>query len=326
MREKGIQGDYETLKAADSPRAAEVDNDPRVQAVFAEVQRSTAKMAPTPQSQFFAETEGARTEQRVAQEADDANLNSGQWSGDVWRDKFSDRQRSFFDQRERIKKVFKVEFEDKATPSKSVNAAINDYFDVNVDGYVQPDGTTDWKSFFAAQEDALKPLSGADKTRVMKFIHKYDTPTVTQFRKAQDVVDKFYETPKYKGLSLEDGDKVDKIINETVPRLQLVALRQGTELERRDVIHSLIKQGAIRDPDVVEWFQRNFRRRLRVIGGGRAKILSFRKEEPVSSERDIILLENQELLARFFPDLLQKQLTREQEAGLGEPAFAAVAR
>ena len=111
-----------------------------------------------------------------------------------------------------------------------------------------------------------------------------------------------------------------------MPRLQLVALRQGTELERRDVIHSLIKQGAIRDPDVVEWFQRNFRRRLRVIGGGRAKILSFRKEEPVSSERDIILLENQELLARFFPDLLQKQLTREQEAGLGEPAFAAVAR
>ena len=46
----------------------------------------------------------------------------------------------------------------------------------------------------------------------------------------------------------------------------------------------------------------------------------------MSSERDIILLENQELLARFFPDLLQKQLTREQEAGLGEPAFAAVAR
>ena len=334
-REKGAASYAE----ADSPLQAEIDADPRMEPIQAELDRRQAQRAPTRESEFFQETEATRTEQQTAQEADDANLNSGQWSGDVWRDKFSDRQRDFFNQREGIKRAFKMEFEDQK-PSNKVDSAINDYFDVNVDDYVQPDGTTDWKGFFGAQEDALKPLSGADKTRVMNFIHKYDTPTVTQFRKAQDVVDRFYETPKYKGLSVEEGEEVDEVLNKTVPNVQLQAMRAGREVDRREAIKFVLRQGGI-SQDAASWLRRSFkprnalvdkliRRRLhengvpqdvidRIVGG-------VKLEELYNPERDDFLLENQELLARFYPDLLQKQLSREQEAGLGQPAYAAVSR
>ncbi|KKL74396.1 hypothetical protein LCGC14_2065330, partial [marine sediment metagenome] len=39
-----------------------------------------------------------------------------------------------------------------------------------------------------------------------------------------------------------------------------------------------------------------------------------------------ILIDNQEILAKFYPDILARQLNREQEAGLGGQAFAAVQR
>ena len=57
----------------------------------------------------------------------------------------------------------------------------------------------------------------------------------------------------------------------------------------------------------------------RIVGGPKL-------EELYNPERDALLFKNQVLVAKFYPDLLQKQLTREQEASLTQPAFAAVGR
>ncbi len=323
MQEKGIPGDYDTLKAADSPRATEIDNDPRVQAIFNEVQKSTAKMAPTPESQFFEQTELTREQQQANQLADDAKLNSGQWAGDVWRENYRDRQRDFFNRREQVKQDFQMEFEDKEAPSGSVNAAIAAYFDVNVDNYAQPDGETDWDGFFKARDAALGRLSSSDRARVMKFIRKYDTSTVREFRKAQDIVDKFYDMPKYVGLSLEDGEEVDHILLEIVPRMQTAQLRQGVELERGQAVMAAVS--FVKDPDVAKFLLTNFGPRLSVRQRSKRRgrrAVSLEAPSVVNPERDDILLENQDILSLFYPDLLAKQLNREQEAGLGERAFA----
>jgi hypothetical protein len=42
--------------------------------------------------------------------------------------------------------------------------------------------------------------------------------------------------------------------------------------------------------------------------------------------RDEILQSNQDILAKFYPDLLERQLSRGEEAALSEEAFADVAR
>ena len=157
-----------------------------------------------------------------------------------------------------------------------------------------------------------------------KVVHKYDTPTVTQFRKAQDVVDRFYETPKYKGLSLEDGDAVDKLLYDVAPKLQVAYQRQtGAEMSRGLALITAIQQGMINDPDVARFILANFGPRLS-IRRRHPKRRSLGAADVMNPERDAILMENQSILSRFYPDLLQKQLNREQEAGLTEPAFAAV--
>jgi hypothetical protein len=270
-----------------------------------------------------------KEESRAAQEQEqlgaDAKLNSKQWSGDVWREDFKDRNKTFFDEREGMRKMAEVEYKDrtgKALPG-TVGAAIETYFAVNIDEYEQRDGTTDWEGFFDAQDAALKGLSSTDKKAVNEWLRKFDTPTVTQFRKAQKIVDKFYDTPKYEGLSLEDGEEVDRILNEVIPRIQLLALRQGVELERADAIRHAIRNGQVPDKDVEVWLRRRFRRKRRSSSGRRSR---RRAEDVQSPERDVILFENQGMLSKFYPDLLERQLSREQEASLGGAAFAEVAR
>ncbi|KKL54081.1 hypothetical protein LCGC14_2268980, partial [marine sediment metagenome] len=305
MREKGIEGRYEDIKAADAPLANEIDDE--VEARIGqelELRRETAKLRGqiTPEGQFFEEQEISRTQQQEEQLSDDANLDSGLWSGDVWREKFRDRQRNFFNRREGLKQAFKIEFEEKEAPSGSVNAAIDAYFDVNVDDYPDPrnPGQTDWDAFFNAQDAALAPLSSSDKRRVMKFIRKSDTPTVTEFRKAEDVVDRFFKTPKYKGLSLQQGEEVDKVLYDMAPALQTrFEAETGEKLSRRDAVRHLA--AIIRDKKAREFLLEHFGGGVEVglrrigAGGGLRRITDVRREtdEIRNEKRDQILIDNE---------------------------------
>jgi hypothetical protein len=161
-------------------------------------------------------------------------------------------------------------------------------------------------------------------------LRKFDTPTVTEFRKAQDVVDRFYDRPKYKGLSLEEGEEVDRILFEVAPKMQLQYLRaNGEELERADAI--MASANLIRDPDAARFLFENFGRRAKLTVRQRRRgrrSVTFRSEpkDLTNPERTEILLENQDLLSKFYPDLLERQLSREEEAALGQAAFSAVSR
>ncbi len=345
LRDRGIEQSYEEIAANDLPLKAEIDDEveERIGGEL-EIRGETSKLRgqQTPQSEGFEALEATRERQQAEQLEDDANLNSGQWAGDIWREKYADRQRDIFSRNEQIKEDFQITFDDKAAPSKSVNAAIDTYFDVNVDEFNLPDGTTDWDGFFDARDAALRPLSVMDKNRVKKWLRKFDTPTVTEFREAQEIIDRVFETPKYKDLTLEQGEEADRILNEDVPNLQTQALREGIELERTDAVHFIIERGV--SSEVEAWLKRRFKKprsqvvkdilrdRLRAVGVPTDIIRRIvdrpgpKLETLVNPERDNILLENQEILAKFYPDILARQLNREQEAGLGESAFAAVQR
>ena len=128
-----------------------------------------------------------------------------------------------------------------------------------------------------------------------------------------------------------------------VPNLQTQALREGIELERTDAVHFIIERTAPSD-EVRAWLERRFKKpraqavkdilrdRLRAAGVPTDIIQRIvdrpgpKLETLVNPERDDILLENQEILAKFYPDTLARQLNREQEAGLGETAFATLQR
>jgi hypothetical protein len=327
LRDRGIGESYEEIAANDLPLKAEIDAEveERIGGEL-EIRGETSKLRgqQTPQAEGFEALEATRERQQVEQLTDDANLNSGQWAGDTWREKYADRQREFFASREQIKEDFQITFDDRQAPPQSVNAAIDAYFDVNVDSFTLSDGTTDWDGFFNARDAALAPLSSTDRARVVQWLRKFDTPTVTEFRRAQDIVDRFFETPKYVGLSLEQGKEVDRVLNELLPRVQLEYQRRfRLELPRGDALLSVVQ--SLTDPEVAQFLLLNFgptvRGRRRGRTRGEVTAISV-----VNLQRDQLLLDNQEILAKFYPDLLQRQLNREQEAGLEEQAFAAVTR
>ena len=83
----------------------------------------------------------------------------------------------------------------------------------------------------------------------------------------------------------------------------------------------------VQDPDVARFLLTNFGPRLSVRRRRqRGRTVTLAAPNVVNPERDEILIENQDLLALFYPDLLARQLSREQEAGLGEQAFAAISQ
>jgi hypothetical protein len=326
LRDRGIEENYEEIAATDLPLKNDIDTEVE-ERIGAELEIrgeiSELRGQQTRQTEGFEALEVTRERQQVEQLADDTKLNSNQWSGDVWREKFADRQRAFFTSREQIREDFQITFDERKSPPKSVNTAIDAYFDVNVDDFAQADGTIDWDGFFDARTAALRPLSPTDKRRVKGWLRKFDTPIVTQFRKAKDVVDEVFETPKYLGLSLEDGEEVDRILFEIVPRMQTAQLRQGVELERGQAVMAAVS--FVTDPDVARFLLTNFGPRLSVRRRRRrGRTITLEAPNVVNPERDEILLENQDLLALFYPDLLARQLSREQEAGLGETAFQAI--
>jgi hypothetical protein len=307
---------YEKIKELDSPLKAQIDDEVenRVGEEL-ELRQETAKLRGqiTPESQFFEEKEILRAKQQEEQLANDAKLNSGRWPGDVWRDKFRDRNRDIFSQGEGLAQAFKIEFEDKEAPSGSVNAAIGAYFNVNVDDYPDVDnpGRTNWGAFFAAQDAALSPLSTQDRKRVEDFIHKFDTPTVKEFRGAQDIVDRFWDMPKYEGLSLKEGQELDKFLNVELEEFQRRTLRETRRTFRtRTAIIILADQIGLPEKLLIVALQLR-RERFR--------------ERIVNPERDEFLIQNERILAKFYPDLLEQQLSRVQEAELGQEAFEAIA-
>ena len=81
---------------------------------------------------------------------------------------------------------------------------------------------------------------------------KFDTPTVTEFREVKDIINRIFDTPKYKDLTLAEGEEADRILDEDVPNLQTQALREGIELERTDAVQFIIERDAISE-EVRAW-------------------------------------------------------------------------
>ena len=317
LAEMGITESYADIKANNLPLADQIDAavEERIGGEL-ELRRETSELRgqQTPQSAGFQALEATRERQQVEQLADDTELNANRWTGDVWREKFANRQRAFFTSREQIKEDFQITFDERKSPSKSVNEAIDAYFDVDIDRHTLTDGTIDWDAFFAARDAALTPLSSSDKRAVKAWLRKYDTPTPTvkEFRRAQDVVDRFFETPKYQELSLREGEILDELINERVEQVKRRELRDfRVELDTVTAIIIAAEQMGVSEKIL-----------------NMALLFRERKVRDVflRPERDEILFSEQRLLAKFYPDFLENQLSRAEEVTLGEPAFEAIAR
>jgi hypothetical protein len=216
--------------------------------------------------------------------------------------------------------IFEARYED--TPATSeVGRLTQEYQTLNPKSpeFTDENGEVDWDKYEKEKTLRLKKLPRSTQNAVTTN-DKFKDPNLNrvdrEFLKAKGIVDKFYDTPKYKELSAEHGDLVDEVVNTLAPAMQTEYLRRtGGEMERSLAIRAILRSETY-PPEVESFLKNEYGGSRRSRRSGRAK-----RKDPANPDRDKILTDNADLISRYYPDLIKQQLTREQEAALPEGAF-----
>ena len=184
---------YAQLREADTPAAEAIDESSAVVDAQERMERENRYRAQAPEQVGFKKLEETRQAQQNEQQADDTMFSGGTMPPDTWQDNLRFRQREYFARRDEIIKDFGLTFKEGTAPPHSVNAAIEDYFSVDVKDHTNPmTNQTDWSAFFAAREASMSGLALKDRLRVVAYTRRYDTPTVLQFKQAQDTLRPYF--------------------------------------------------------------------------------------------------------------------------------------
>ncbi len=181
---------FEDLAKENAPATAVIDTDSRVQNAQERLEHESRFRKKTREGEGFERLEETRVEQERLQLEDDAAFNNDEMAVSIWKDNFRGRQAEFFARRDEIVKDFGLKF---GKDKEGVNAAIDSYFSVEGEDYKNlMTGGVDWDRFFAARDATLEGLSPTNLKLVREYLHRYDTPTVREFRQAQSDLDEYW--------------------------------------------------------------------------------------------------------------------------------------
>ncbi len=173
----------------------------------------------------------------------------------------------------------------------------------------------DWDSYFLLKDAAFDKLDPRLQNALKRHDAPGDDPTlqrvVDDFYEAREVRRGFYDIPKYSDLSAKDGEKLDEFLTSTVEEFKRRWLREvGVPLDSMTAMLMAAEESGLSEELL-----------------GMAIVLATQgiTDLMVSPKRDTYLEQNQNLIGTFYPDLLEAQLSREQEVQLGTQAFEAIA-
>ena len=268
----------------------------------------------------FSQYELAREEMtgsfRATQESDDQKLEAGTMTPETWRGRREDRLAERSTRSEQLAKDMGIDFESKDAKI-AFDKAINNYYSVTSDKYTNPEtGEVDWPRFFDDRDAALAVLSPEERQRFDAYTARNLTPTEKRFKAVQDIHRKYYDLPKYKGLSIEEGEQLDQL-------KQAIGLLQTEKPNMSDGI-ALSRLRKDFDAKIVTYYRRYY--------GARSPYAMGKRPDPQDPARDKYLLANLDLL-RFYPELgrslsneQKRKLPRDILLGLYSPEVAGLAR
>ena len=210
---------------------------------------------------------------------------------------FTDAYSTFQDQvvGQISREMFGTEDKAKKTPAGQALLALRS---VQLTNYYDPETYSyDYDAYDRDRTEALAALKAADPLvadaveRRMSTVSPEVRVVEAQFKQARELKNQFYEKPKYKGLTLQEGQEVD-------------LLRQAVEMERQqnpnmDEMRALRRVRKDYSPKAVSYYRRHFVS-VEVVGAGDGGITPARS--PQDPARDKFLMEHPEIL-RFYPKL-----------------------
>ena len=202
---------YEALAEENAPAVAVIATDPRVQNAQERLEHESRYRVKTKEGIGFEKLEDTRVAQEKLQLEDDAALAADEMASSVWKDNYRGRQMEFFARRDQIVNDFGLKFgKDKA----GVNAAIDAYFGINGEDFKNlMTGGVDWDRFFAARDATLEGLSSTNLQLLKNSLRRYDTPTVTAFRKAQSDLDEYWAIEDLVWSRLRENEEFNPYLN-----------------------------------------------------------------------------------------------------------------
>jgi len=126
------------------------------------------------------------------------------------------------------------------------------YYELNVEDFLGPDNKPDWDTFNAEKDRLFEQLSPEAQRAVKAKQLDYDDPVLVQTEKrrlqATEDLEKWFDYPKYNGLTVEESDQVDKLLEEA-SKIKEMAAVQGKSVDRRDILKAMLTSGTV-DPKI----------------------------------------------------------------------------
>jgi hypothetical protein len=250
----------------------------------------------------------------TTQDQDKDLLATGEITGKQWVARYRERQDDYFTAKDAITAALDLGFEGPE-PTNDVDRAIDAYFSITPDRYLDATGAPKWDEYFRARETAYNRATRLGGPLVAEYLRPLaEDPIVRQFKAAADLEGRLRRTvPKYKGVNVEQAREIDSFVFGDVPqetrRLELSERRDYTE---REVARFLAAQRG--QPALYDWYDTLKSQKKRTAA--------------LNPAYDAFLLDNQEQLERWFPDYYTLALYRraglvdeeeEEEAGAPEP-------
>ncbi|KKM19564.1 hypothetical protein LCGC14_1654370, partial [marine sediment metagenome] len=121
-----------------------------------------------------------------------------------------------------------------------------EYYDIQPENFPTPDRLGyDWDAFFAAQEKKLKQMP-TDLASAIRKGTVFENPRVRANEKrlaqAKDDLKPWFDSPKYKGLTVEESDAVDAL-SDMVSEVVSLVLLGGQRISRQKVLKFMLQAG-----------------------------------------------------------------------------------
>jgi len=114
------------------------------------------------------------------------------------------------------------------------------YKNLRLDDFVLPDGKPDFDGFKTAQQGLLTQMSAPMKDLIQsgkdtRVTTKRGNEANTRLTRAKSDLSRWFDAPKYKGLTKDEGAKVDQLL-EWAAQLDDMATLAGVSIDRRDIL------------------------------------------------------------------------------------------
>ena len=122
------------------------------------------------------------------------------------------------------------------------------YYELDVSDFLGPDNKPNWEAFYSAKEQILTQMSPLAQEAVEKKKLDYDDPKIVQTEKrrlqATDDLQRFFDFPKYNGLTVAESEQVDELLELGSQVKDILAL-SGKSIDRNDVMKYILTAGVV---------------------------------------------------------------------------------